>query len=84
MSQLLSIIQRLQAMQKTEAHEDIPQRLFEVNGKTLCQVKYFPGTKTFEVEEYDKDSNKQKYQFDDIDITAIEIFEIVQEEKNPS
>jgi len=50
----------------------------------LCQVKYFPGTKTFEVEEYDKDSNKQKYQFDDIDITAIEIFEIVQEEKNPS
>ncbi|MBW8348720.1 YkuJ family protein [Bacillus sp. IITD106] len=84
MSQLLSIIQRLQSMQKTEGNEEVPQRLFEVNGKTLCQVKYFPVTQTFEVEEYDKDSNKQKYQFDDIDITAIEIFEIVQEEKNPS
>jgi len=84
MSQLVSIIQRLQTMQKADGHEEVQHRIFEVNGKTLCQVKYFPATKTFEVEEYGKDFNKQKYQFDDIDITAIEIFEIVQEEKNPS
>ncbi|HEY4553387.1 MAG TPA: YkuJ family protein [Bacillaceae bacterium] len=82
MSQLLSIIKRLQAMQEANQDEDIQQRLFEVNGKVLCQVKFFPATSTFEVEEYDKDNNKQKYQFDDIDITAIEIFDIVQEEKS--
>lgn len=82
MSRLLSIIQRLQTMQNV-GEEDFQQRLFEVNGKVLCQVKYFPATNTYEVEEYDKDQ-KQKYQFDDIDIAAIEIFDIVQDEKNPS
>ncbi|RWR12426.1 YkuJ family protein [Siminovitchia fortis] len=80
MSQLLGIIQRLQTMQSMEGQEDVPQRQFEVNGKVICQVKYFSGTGTFEVEEYDKD-NKQTYQFDDIDAAAIEIFDIVQEEK---
>ncbi|HLU21841.1 YkuJ family protein [Lederbergia graminis] len=84
MSQLAGIIQRLQSMQKSEDHEDLPQRLFEVNGKVLCQVKYFPATNMYEVEEYDKDRYKKKYQFDDIDMAAIEIFEIVQEEKTSS
>lgn len=84
MSQLTSIIQRLQTMQKAGEHEEVQQRLFEVNGKTLCQVKFFPATSTYEVEEYGKDGYKQKYQFDDIDMAAIEIFEIVQEEKTPS
>lgn len=84
MSQLLSIIQRLQTMQQQGDHEEVQQRLFEVNGKTLCQVKYYPGTNMYEVEEYSKDNEKQKYQFDDIDIAAIEIFEIVQEEKEQS
>ncbi|GIN19119.1 MAG TPA: DUF1797 domain-containing protein [Bacillus bacterium] len=81
MSQLLGIIQRLQTMQSMEGQEEVPQRQFEVNGKVICQVKYFSGTGTFEVEEYDKDKNKQTYQFDDIDAAAIEIFDIVQEEK---
>lgn len=80
MSQLLSIIQRLQTMQTGNQHENAPQRLFEVNGKLLCQVKYFPATKTFEVEEYDENNQKQTYQFDNIDIAAIEIFDIVQDE----
>jgi len=82
MSQMISIIQRLQAMQNTEEVEETPQRFFEVNGRVLCQVKYFQANGTFEVEEYDKDKNTQKYQFDDIDMTAIKIFEIIQEEKN--
>ncbi|WP_062105283.1 YkuJ family protein [Bacillus niameyensis] len=84
MSQLLSIIQRLQTMQQQGDHEEVQQRLFEVNGKTLCQVKYYPATSMYEVEEYSKDNEKQKYQFDDIDMAAIEIFEIVQEEKEQS
>ncbi|MBS4207799.1 YkuJ family protein [Bacillus sp. FJAT-50079] len=84
MSQLVSIIKRLQTMQNVGEQEDHPQRLFEVNGRVLCQVKYFPATSTYEVEEYDKNNNMQKYQFDDIDMAAIEIFDIIQEEKNPS
>ncbi|GIN89964.1 hypothetical protein J6TS1_03850 [Siminovitchia terrae] len=81
MSQLLGIIQRLQTMQNMVGQEDVPQRQFEVNEKVICQVKYFSGSGTFEVEEYDKDNNKRTYQFDDIDAAAIEIFDIVQEEK---
>lgn len=84
MSQLLGIIQRLKAMQDAKETGEIQQRRFEVNGKTLCQVKFFPATDTFELEEYDEDKKVNKYQFDDIDITAIEIFDLVQEEKNPS
>ncbi len=55
MSQLVSIIQRLQTMQNNGDQEDVPQRLFEVNQKVLCQVKYFPASHTYEVEEYSKD-----------------------------
>lgn len=84
MSQLVSIIQRLQTMQNNGDQEDVPQRLFEVNQKVLCQVKYLPASHTYEVEEYSKDRDKQKYQFDDIDMAAIEIFEMIQEEKERS
>ncbi|MGV3463896.1 MAG: YkuJ family protein [Heyndrickxia sp.] len=84
MSQLLGIIQRLKAMQEGNETGDIQQRRFEVNGKTLCQVKYFPATETFELEVYGDDKKTNKYQFDDIDITSIEIFDLVQEERNPS
>lgn len=84
MSQLMSIIQRLQTMQQQSEQDEVQQRLFEVNGKTLCQVKFYPATNMFEVEEYGKDQEKQKYQFDDIDMASIEIYEIVQEEKEQS
>ncbi|MDQ0214818.1 uncharacterized protein YkuJ [Oikeobacillus pervagus] len=81
MSQLLGIIQRLKSLQEGSETGEIQQRLFEVNGKTLCQVKYFPNKDTFELEVYEKDGKSQKYPFDDIDMTAIEIFELLQEEK---
>ncbi|RLQ90608.1 YkuJ family protein [Falsibacillus albus] len=84
MSQLLGVIQRLKAMQDTKDSGEVPQRLFEMNGKTLCQVKYFPSTGTFELEVYDDDAKSNKYQFDDMDIAAIEIFDLLQEERDPS
>ncbi|MED1204253.1 YkuJ family protein [Heyndrickxia acidicola] len=79
MSQLLGIIQRLKTMQEAKDSGEVQQRRFEVNGKTLCQVKYFPATDTFELEVYDDDKKTNKYQFDDLDITSIEIFDLVQE-----
>lgn len=84
MSQLSGIIQRLKAMQEAKESGEVQQRRFEVNGKTLCQVKYFPATDTFELEVHDEDKKAHKYQFDDIDITAIEIFDLVQEERDPA
>lgn len=78
LSQLLGIIQRLKTMQEATDQSEAPQRRFEVNGKALCQVKYFLHTDTFELEVFGDD---HKYQFDDLDITAIEIFDLVQEEK---
>lgn len=81
MSQLTGIIQRLKSLQEGGENGEVQQRLFEVNGKTLCQVKFLPGKDTFELEVYDKDGKGNKYPFDDIDMTAIEIFELLQEEK---
>ncbi|WP_088809490.1 MULTISPECIES: YkuJ family protein [Listeria] len=75
MSQLLGIIQRLNAMQEDEASETQARR-FEKDGKVICEVKYFRASNSFEVEIYELNS---KYQFDDIDMTAIEIFEALQE-----
>lgn len=81
MSQLVGIVQRLKSLQESGEQGEIQQRLFEVNGKTLCQVKYFPNKDTFELEVYDNDGKGSKYPFDDIDMTAIEIFELLQEAK---
>ncbi|QPC46177.1 YkuJ family protein [Mangrovibacillus cuniculi] len=84
MSKLMGIIQRLKVMQDAKETGEVQQRRFEVNGKTLCQVKYFPNNDTFEVEVFEDDKPAQKYQFDDIDMASIDIFEIVQEEVNPA
>lgn len=81
MSQLVGIVQRLKSLQEGGEQGEVQQRLFELNGKTLCQVKYFPNKDTFELEVYDKDGKGSKYPFDDIDMTAIEIFELLQEAK---
>jgi uncharacterized protein YkuJ len=84
MSQLLGIIQRLKTLQDGTDTGETQQRFFEVNGKKLCQVKYFSNTDTFELEVYTDDKKTNKFPFDDIDITAIEIFELLQEEKENS
>ncbi|AQY51711.1 hypothetical protein PWEIH_01375 [Listeria weihenstephanensis FSL R9-0317] len=74
MSQLLGIIQRLQAMQEDET-ADTQSRRFEKDGEPLCEVKYFHASNSYEIEIY---GDKNKYQFDDIDMTTLEIFEILQ------
>ncbi|AKP46677.1 MULTISPECIES: YkuJ family protein [Bacillus] len=81
MSQLLGIIQRLKSLQEGSETGEVQQRLFELNGKTICQVKYFPNKDTFELEVFDQDGKSKKYPFDDIDMTAIEIFDLLQEER---
>ncbi|RAK23181.1 uncharacterized protein YkuJ [Anoxybacillus vitaminiphilus] len=55
-----------------------PQLYFEVNGEKRCSVTYQEKTDTFIFEVYEKGSKQKYYQFDNIDMIAIEIFELLQ------
>ncbi|MBS2968657.1 YkuJ family protein [Metabacillus sp. KIGAM252] len=78
MSQLTGIISRLQSLQETAAGNEPSQRFFEVEGEKRCSVKYFEKNEMFELEVYEKGGKPQTYQFDNIDIIAIEIFDLLQ------
>ncbi|ALS01608.1 hypothetical protein BCR24_15190 [Enterococcus ureilyticus] len=73
-SQLVAIIKRLEAM--TEATDnEIQVRRFEREGAEKCIVNYDKSTETFELTETD---SQQSYQFDNIDIVAMEIYDLIQ------
>ncbi|MBP2100682.1 YkuJ family protein [Enterococcus rivorum] len=73
-SQLVAIIKRLEAM--TEATDnEIQVRRFEREGVEKCIVSYDSSTETFELTETD---TQQNYQFDNIDIVAMEIYDLIQ------
>ena len=78
MSQLLGIITRLQSLQENAGSGEPLQRFFEVEGEKRCSVKYFDKTNTFELEVYQKGEKPQSYQFDNIDMITIEIFDLIQ------
>lgn len=73
-SQLVAIIKRLEAM--TEATDnEIQVRRFEREGVEKCTVTYDKSTETFELTE---SNSQQSYQFDNIDIVAMEIYDLIQ------
>lgn len=73
-SQLVAIIKRLEAM--TEATDnDIQIRRFEREGVEKCIVSYDKSTETFELTE---SNTQESYQFDNIDIVAMEIYDLIQ------
>ncbi|MRX73788.1 DUF1797 family protein [Bacillus lacus] len=78
MSQLLGIITRLQSLQESNTSGEPMQRYFEVDGEKKCSVKFFDKSSTFELEVYQKGEKPQSYQFDNIDMIAIEIFDLLQ------
>ncbi len=78
MSQLQGIITRLKSLQETAASGEPAQRFFEVNGERKCQVTYHPKTETYELEVYNEKEKPKKYQFDNIDMITIEIFDLIQ------
>ncbi|APZ49118.1 hypothetical protein BW721_05120 [Jeotgalibaca sp. PTS2502] len=73
-SQLSAIIRRLEVMM--EDNGEIEVRRFEKDGNERCVVKYNRDAETFELEEH---ASNQTYQFDDLDLVAIEIFELLQD-----
>ena len=71
-SVLNGIIQRLEAMTHTES--DVEVRRFEIEGVEKCQVAYVKESETFELTDQQSGS---VFQYDDIDLVAIEIFEML-------
>ena len=69
-SQLVAIIERLDAMMKADTNE-VQSRRFEREGQERGFVTYDPATQTFELEEL---ATHQKFDFDDIDLAAMECF----------
>ena len=71
-SVLTGIIQRLETMTKT--NETIEVRRFELEGVEKCQVAYLPNEDIFEMT--DSQTNTV-FRFDNIDLVAIEIFDLL-------
>lgn len=73
-SQLSAIIRRLEVMMVDDGEVEV--RRFEREGAERCVVKYNRDTEMFELEER---ATNQTYQFDDLDLVAIEIYELLQD-----
>ena len=71
-SVLSGVLQRLEAMTHTE--NDVEVRRFEVEGVEKCQVTFNKESDTFELTDNETGSG---FQYDDIDLVAIEIFEML-------
>lgn len=78
MSQLQGILTRLKNLQEQASAGESTQRFFEVNGERKCQVTYHPKTETYELEVYYEKEKPKRYQFDNIDMITIEIFDLIQ------
>ena len=72
-SQLVAIIKRLDAMSNNEGNE-VSSRRFEKDGEERGFVTFDPDTKTYTLEEI---ASKQKFEFDDIDLAAMEIYDLL-------
>lgn len=72
-SQLVAIIKRLDAMSNNEGNE-VSSRRFEKDGEERGFVTFDPSTKTYTLEEI---ASKQKFEFDDIDLAAMEIYDLL-------
>lgn len=71
-SVLSGIIQRLVSMVTSD--NDVETRRFEVDGVEKCLVTFTRENESFEMT--DRETNTT-YQFDDIDLVAIEIYELL-------
>lgn len=78
MSQLQGIITRLNNLQEQAQNGEIAQRVFEVDGQKKCQVTYQPKNQMFELEIYAEKEKPKRYQFDNIDMITIEIYDLIQ------
>ncbi|KRM06784.1 MAG: YkuJ family protein [Liquorilactobacillus ghanensis] len=72
-SKLAAIISRLDSM-TADTEEDQASRRFEKNGQQVAIVTYNQETRTFNLAEV---KSQQEFEFDDIDLVAIEIYDLL-------
>jgi uncharacterized protein YkuJ len=78
MSMLSGILSRLNQLKTINEEGNEPnQRFFEIDGEKKCSVKYFQHNSTFEVEVYQAGEKPKVFQYDNIDIAAIDIFDVI-------
>lgn len=78
MSLLQGILTRLESLkEQATTGGEVAQRFFEVEGVRKCSVKYFDKVDTFELEVYEPGEKPQVFQYDNIDLVAIEIFDMI-------
>ena len=70
---LWQLSKRLDVMMKADTNE-VQSRRFEREGQERGFVTYDPATQTFELEEL---ATHQKFDFDDIDLAAMEIYDLL-------
>ena len=70
---VVSTIERLDVMMKADTNE-VQSRRFEREGQERGFVTYDPAKQTFELEEL---ATHQKFDFDDIDLAAMEIYDLL-------
>ena len=78
MSQLKAIISRLESLKNQTETLEKPQRFFEINGERICSVTYEAKGDLFELKVFNKGEKPKTYEFDNIDIITIEIFDLIQ------
>lgn len=77
MSLLQGILDRLNNLKEQASTGEVAQRYFEVNGVRMCSVKYFDKNETYELEVYIPGEKPKTYQYDNIDLIAIEIYDMI-------
>ncbi|WP_017753545.1 DUF1797 family protein [Calidifontibacillus oryziterrae] len=77
MSLLNGVLKRLMSLQDEDNNGELKQRFFEKNGERKCSVKYNDQTKMFELEVYMQGEKPKIYQFDNVDMVAIDVFDIM-------
>ncbi|MFD1431032.1 MULTISPECIES: YkuJ family protein [Lacticaseibacillus] len=76
-SQLVAIIKRLEAMQEA-SDDEVQTRRFEKEGVEKGLVSFDPSTQTYTLEEVE---SHQNFEFDNIDLVAMEIYDLLDDEE---
>ncbi|GGI14582.1 MULTISPECIES: YkuJ family protein [Gottfriedia] len=76
MSLLSGILERLESLIQQSTNGEVAQRFFEVNGERKCSVKYSEKN-AFELEVFRQGEKPQTFPYDNIDMLAIEIYELI-------
>ncbi|SYW06914.1 putative RNA-specific modification enzyme subunit [Oenococcus oeni] len=77
-SEITPIINRLEAMVKDQSGQEVQARNFDLYGLNLARVSFDRRTNIFTIKEF---RDNHVFKFDNIDLVAIDIYEILRDLK---